>query len=123
MAGKQIFPSTLRRTTEALSKQQCRTFSSTSSIQSSEMRRQVGQQMKAQRSLQSQMSRMSGSDIPSDFGLLPDTLLKPEAKDLPSWFSKDYRKRLRIAWKAFVQTPADLVRYETRLFAPVTAQV
>ncbi|KAK5092436.1 hypothetical protein LTR24_005254 [Lithohypha guttulata] len=67
--------------------------------------------MKSQRSLQSQMSKLKRSDMPSDFGLLPDTILKPESEALPSLFSKDFRKRLRIEWKAFVQTPMDIVRF------------
>lgn len=61
------------------------------------------------------MSKLKRNEIPSDFGLLPDTLLKPESKDLPSLFSKDFRKRLRIEWKAFLQTPMDLVRYVPEL--------
>jgi len=77
------------------------------------MRRELGKQMMKQRSMQSQMSKLRGSDIPSDMGVLPDTLLKPESKDLPSLFSSQYRKRLRIEWKSFLQPLMDTVRYAT----------
>ena len=56
------------------------------------------------------MSKLKRNEIPSDFGLLPDTLIKPDSKDLPSFFSKEFRKRIRIEWNAFIQVPMDIIR-------------
>ena len=61
--------------------------------------------------MQAQMSKMKKSDLPTDLGLLPDTLIKPPSKDLPSIFSDQWKKRLRIEWKSLTQGIMDTFRH------------
>ena len=49
---------------------------------------------------QSMLARMRDIDpeqIPTDFGVLPGTFIKPEGKDMPSFF-KQPKERLRFEW-------------------------
>jgi mitochondrial protein MBA1 len=43
------------------------------------------------------MRSMKPEDIPTDFGVLPGTFVKPEGKDMPPLF-KDPQDRLRMEW-------------------------
>lgn len=67
--------------------------------------------MVKQRSLQSQLRKMKASEIPSDMGLLPETLLMPTLRYRPSLFSSQFKKRLRLEWASFTQPFADLARF------------
>lgn len=66
-------------------------------------RKQIMRQMSQEKSMQSKMKNINRNQIPDDLGLFPDTLIKPEPKDLPSLFSTKIQRRLRIEWRAFFQ--------------------
>lgn len=53
--------------------------------------------------MQGQLAKMKKSDMPTDLGLLPDTLIKPNSKHLPSLLSGQWKRRLRIEWMALTQ--------------------
>lgn len=56
------------------------------------------QNIPKQKSSKSRIKEFSRSELPSDFGLLPQTFINPSSRYLPSWFSSLYKERARIAW-------------------------
>lgn len=54
---------------------------------------------------------MKRKDIPSDLGLIPDTLIRPRPQNLPPLFSGQWKERLRIEGKLLSQAPIDFLRY------------
>ncbi|EED13928.1 conserved hypothetical protein [Talaromyces stipitatus ATCC 10500] len=50
-----------------------------------------------ERSLRSRLKDMDPESIPTDFGVLPGTFIKPEGKDMPSLFSEP-KDRLMMEW-------------------------
>lgn len=104
MATKSLFPVSLKRPSRTLFKQQCRCLSSTPRASypqgsgegtGSAIRSAVQRSMSGQSSMQGQISKMKKSDMPTDFGLVPDILIKPDSLLLPSLRSK---RGLRTAW-------------------------
>lgn len=53
--------------------------------------------MPPERSFRARLRDMDPESIPTDFGVLPGTFIKPEGKDMPSLF-KQPRDRLSMEW-------------------------
>lgn len=112
MAGKQIIPSSLRRTARPAIhiSRQCRNFATTPNRPANTARGLIARQMGKEKTMQSRMSKAKGADIPDDLGYFPETLIKPDRKDLPSLLSSP-KRRLLIEWTAFWQKFRDFGRY------------
>lgn len=88
---------------------QCRPFSHTKStavkagIMSAES---VMPKPPPQHSLRTRMRDLNPDKVPTDFGVLPGTFIRPEGKDMPNFF-KQPKERLRFEWvwlKTWVQS-------------------
>lgn len=58
---------------------------------------QIKPKMPAEMSTRSRLKNIPPEQMPTDFGVLPGTFIKPDAKDMPSLF-KNPRDRLRMEW-------------------------
>ncbi|KAK5086324.1 hypothetical protein LTR05_003492 [Lithohypha guttulata] len=107
MAGNSVLGPALRRLCRDIPQKQCRTFSSTTcdaaTVRTPNISRQLQKAMSKQKSLSGQMKKMGRGQMGDDFGLLPETLIKPERKNLPSILSKRWQRRIQIEWLAFKQ--------------------
>lgn len=61
--------------------------------------------------MQSKMREARGSEIPDDLGYFPETLVKPESKDLPPFLSAKAMRRFKIEWASLVQRVRDFGGY------------
>lgn len=66
--------------------------------------------MGKEKTMQSKIREASGADVPDDLGFIPDTIVKPVGKELPSLLSRKYMKRVRIEWAYFQQKARDFFR-------------
>lgn len=57
----------------------------------------VTPKMPPERSFRTKMRDINPDDIPTDFGILPGTFIKPEAKDMPDFFKRP-KDRLLMEW-------------------------
>lgn len=71
----------------------------------------VMRSMLKQQSMQSQMQKMKRGEMPDDLGRMPEILIKPPSKELPAFFSKFWRRRIRIEWTTLRQRFSDFVAY------------
>lgn len=116
MSGNQIIHSSLRRVARSHIPiyQQCRTFTSSQYNRAAQggqgtARGQITRQMGKEKTMQSRISKARGSEIPTDLGYFPETLIKPESKNLPSLLSAKFARRLRIEWTAYLQRARDFI--------------
>lgn len=63
-----------------------------------QMPKNIMKQVTAQQGMRSRMKNMSRQEIPNDLGLLPRTLIRPPAQDLPKLFGADWKQRLKFEW-------------------------
>ncbi|EEA19604.1 hypothetical protein TMatcc_009740 [Talaromyces marneffei ATCC 18224] len=79
---------------------QCRPFSQSKStaakggMMSAEM---VMPKMPPEKSFRSRIRDIDPENIPTDFGVLPGTFIKPEGKDMPNFFTRP-KDRLKMEW-------------------------
>lgn len=51
-----------------------------------------------QKGTKSRMRGLKNSEIPSDFGLVPQMFVEPPNKDMPGLFSGEWKRRLQLVW-------------------------
>lgn len=69
----------------------------------------------AERSMKSRAKEMSLDSMPTDLGLLPGTFIKPEGKNMPSFF-REPKDRLRMEWVWLKNWAQNVAGYLSPLF-------
>ncbi|KAH8703871.1 hypothetical protein BGW36DRAFT_370126 [Talaromyces proteolyticus] len=87
---------------------QYRSFSQTCAPKAKGIPQTMTMKIPAQVSPKSRMREMSPDTMPTDFGLLPGTFVKPEGKDMPAFF-KEPQLRLRMEWVWIKQWVANFI--------------
>jgi len=54
--------------------------------------------MESRKSRKVQMKAMSGSKVPDDVGLIPQTFIRPPSREMPRLFGSKWKSRLKLEW-------------------------